>query len=276
MRNFVTSDWLVDNMDRNDLVICDVRYVLGDEEYGEREYSKGHIEGAVFIPMEELLTGVVEEHGGRHPLPDLDIFAENMRKLGIDDNKTVVAYDDGELAMAGRLWWMLRYIGMEKVYILKGGIKQWKDEKRALTGVKKSPEIGGKLTVDIRNDMIANVADVKDAVGKTDAVIVDSRTPDRYKGEVEPIDRIPGHIPSAVNYPWDLVVETFYQDQNFDLKSYYKEIENFDKIIVHCGSGITGTVNVMFMEEAGLDPILYLGGYSDWISYNENEVIREV
>lgn len=275
MKNFVTTKWLKDNLDKDNLLIFDVRYELGNEDYGEEEYDKGHIEGAIFVPMEDLLTGNVEIHGGRHPLPDMNKFVRNINDLGVDDVKTVVIYDDGELAMAGRLWWMLKYIGKEKVFLLKGGIKEWKDNDYGLSVDKVETSKGGELTLKIKNRMIANVDDVRGAMEKSDEIIVDSRTPDRYKGEIEPIDRIPGHIPTAVNYPWTELVENLGKIDTKKLEAHYSDLAQYKKIIVHCGSGITGTVNIMFMEEIGLEPVLYLGGYSDWISYDENKIVDE-
>ena len=275
MKNFVTTDWLKDNLKSENLVIFDVRYELGNEDYGQEEYDKGHIEGAVFVPMEDILTGEVKAHGGRHPLPDLNDFASNMERLGVDDGKTVVVYDDGELAMAGRLWWMLKYIGKTEVFILKGGIKEWKEKGYGVSIDRVKPVRGKVLTTSIDAEMIADVEDVRKAIARDDQVIVDSRTPDRYRGEIEPIDRIPGHIPSAVNYPWTELVEELGDIDHERLAAHYSGLGGYDRILVHCGSGITGTVNIMFMDEVGIEPVLYLGGYSDWISYEENEIVRE-
>ncbi|WP_409227939.1 sulfurtransferase [Gudongella sp. SC589] len=275
MKNFVTTDWLKDNLNGENIVVFDVRYQLGNEGYGLEEYKKGHIDGAVFVPMEDILTGEVREHGGRHPLPDLNDFTTNMKNLGVENGKIVVAYDDGELAMAGRLWWMLRYIGKDDVFILKGGISEWKEKGFGLSTKEVEPVKGVALTTRIKDEMIADVEDVRRAMGKDDQIIVDSRTPDRYRGEIEPIDRIPGHIPSAVNYPWTDLVDDIGAVDGEKLTAHYSRLGKYDKILVHCGSGITGTVNIMFMDEIGLQPVLYLGGYSDWISYEENEIVRE-
>ena len=275
MKNFVTTSWLKDNLNKGNLVVFDVRYQLGNEDYGLEEYGKGHIEGAIFVPMEGILTGEVKAHGGRHPLPDLNDFASNMEKFGVDDGKTVVVYDDGELAMAGRLWWMLKYIGKKEVFILKGGIKEWTEKGYGLSREKVEPARGGALTINKKPGMVADVEDVRKAIGDAGQVIVDSRTPDRYRGEIEPIDRIPGHIPTAVNYPWTELVEDLGDMDHEKLAAHYSDLGRYDRILVHCGSGITGTVNIMFMDEVGLEPVLYLGGYSDWISYEENEIVRE-
>lgn len=273
MNSIVTVDWLKDNLDKKELIIFDVRHSSDDINYGIREYKKGHIENAIFIPFEELLTGKAGEHGGRHPLPDIEDFARKMNKLGLDDESLVVIYDDGDLPMAGRLWFMLRYIGFQKAYVLLGGFKEWKAKDYPITT--EIPEIveGGKLSINIQKNMVVDMEEVKKAINDKNQVIVDSRSAERYRGEVETVDKIGGHIPNAVNYPWtDLA--SFYEDLNISkIKEHFKAIKDYDRIIVYCGSGITATVNILFMELVGLSPVLYVGSYSDWISYEDNEVV---
>lgn len=276
MKNMVTVDWLKNNLDKKKLVIFDVRHALDNDSYGMEEYKKGHIPNAIFIPFEEILAGDIGEHGGRHPLPDMKEFAYNMNKLGVDDESIVVAYDDGDLSMAGRLWFMLKYIGFQEAYVLLGGFKMWKSKNYPITT--EVPEIvkGGDLSFNLQENMVADVEDVKKAINNKNQVIVDSRVAERYRGEIEPIDKVPGHIPSAVNFPWTDLAR-FYEDYDESkIKEHYKDLAGYDKIIVHCGSGITATVNLLFMEAAGLSPIFYVGGYSDWISYEDNEVVKEI
>ena len=276
MKNLVSIDWLKRKMRGGDLALFDVRYKLGDEEYGRGEYDKGHIPGAIFIEMEDLLTGKVMDHGGRHPLPDMEVFRRAINELGVDDKVDVVVYDDGEIAMAGRLWFMLRYLGKENVYILDGGIKEWSSMGNELELQVVQAISRGALSANYKDDLVASVEDVKNAINNPKVAIIDSRTPDRYRGEIEPIDRVPGHIPNALNYPWPDLAEREEKWTKEELQDYYKDLIKFDDFIVHCGSGITGTVNLLFLEEAGLKARLYNGGYSDWISYPENEIVREV
>lgn len=273
MKNFKTVDWLKENFDRKDLIIFDVRYALDDEDYGKNAYKKDHIPKAIFIPLEETLTGEVKEHGGRHPLPNMEEFAKEMNELGLDDDSMAVVYDQGDLSMAGRLWWMLRYIGFKKVYVLLGGYEKWKSKDYPVNNHKPSIRKGNKLSVNIQKDLIADIDEVKETISNDKQVLVDSRTPERYKGEVEPMDRIPGHIPGAINLPWTELPKDEVDPEK--IKEHFKGLKDYDKLVVHCGSGITATVNLMFMEEVDLSPVLYLGGYSDWVSYDENEVIKE-
>ncbi len=221
------------------------------------------------------MTGEVGNHGGRHPLPDMEVFIAEMKKLGISDSSTIVIYDDGNLAMAGRLWWLLKYAGKDNVFLLEGGMKCWVENRLETTTDIPEPKQSTSLSLNLDKTMIAEIAEVKAATASKDIAIVDSRAYERYAGQVEPLDKLPGHIPTALNYPWmDLVDEGTIIDSK-DINEKFKPLKNYKEIIVHCGSGITGTVNALFMEEAGLKPKLYPGGYSDWVSYDENEVIKE-
>jgi thiosulfate/3-mercaptopyruvate sulfurtransferase len=273
MKNIISQEWLKNNISKEDLIILDTRAELNDPSYGLNEYNKGHIKGAQFVSMEEVMTGELREHGGRHPLPNMDEFIENMKDLGIEDNSTVVIYDDGDLAMAGRLWWILKYSGKNKVYVLEGGIKSWVENDLELTTeipkVKKSNSLTLKLTPSMEVDMDY----VKKVIIDKDIAIVDSRAYERYIGKIETVDKVAGHIPSALNYPWTNLVEDGIKPKE-ELEEYFKPLKDYKEVIVHCGSGITGTVNLMFMEEVGLKPKFYVGGYSDWISYEDNEIVE--
>ncbi len=276
MKHFITQIELVKQQSVNsDLILLDARAELSDASAGKRLYQKNHLENAQFISMEDTMTGKVDIHGGRHPLPDMNLFIEAMKKTGMKDSSTVVIYDDGSLAMAGRLWWMLKFAGKDHVYLLEGGMKKWVENKLEVTNSIKQPIIADSLSLNINYSLLANVNEVKKAVPLTDTAIVDSRAYERYSGQVEPLDTKPGHIPSAVNYPWTELVNDGQIIGREEAEEKFKALHDYDNIIVHCGSGITGTVNILFMEEVGLKPKLYLGGYSDWVSYEELDVIKE-
>lgn len=274
MKNIVSQEWLLENMSREDLIVLDTRAELGDLEYGIKEYEKGHIEGARFVSVEDIMTGEVGAHGGRHPLPNMEKFIDDMKKLGIRDGSTVVIYDDGDLAMAGRLWWMLKYIGFPKAYVLDGGIKLWTEKGLPVTTEIRKVKEGDRLSLNIDHSILVDIDYVKKAMEKESTAIVDARAAERYRGEVEPLDRIPGHIPNALNFPWMKLVERGRSMSKEEATVYFQPLKDYEEIIVHCGSGITGTVNYIFMEEIGLKPKFYLGGYSDWVSYEDNVVIK--
>lgn len=275
MKNFVDYKWLMENMDKDNLIILDARAGLKDPEEGLNAYKKGHIKGAQFVSLEEIMTGKVSTYGGRHPLPDLKEFTDHMMNLGVDDDSIVIIYDDGNIAMAGRLWWLLKYIGKEDVFILEGGISKWMDNNGEITT--KVPKINrsNSLSLNINKRMNVDMEYVKNATNSSTIAIVDARAYERYIGEVEPLDKIAGHIPKALNYPWMDLVKDGEIISLERLRDKFKSLNEYDEVIVHCGSGITGTVNYILMDEIGLSPRLYSGGYSDWISYEDNPVVTK-
>ncbi|MBL4937361.1 sulfurtransferase [Clostridium sp. YIM B02515] len=275
MSNFVKPDWLYEHIDDNNLVVVDCRADLYDRDYGKRCYEEGHIRNAVFLDVKKDLSGEVKEHGGRSPLPDIKILKFKLEAAGIGNDKIVVAYDEGALAGAERFWWILKYLGHEKVYVLNGGIKAWIRKGYELT--KEIPAAKhANFNVSLNKNIITDVFEVKDNMGKNDFVIVDSRAPERYRGEVEPIDKKAGHIPGAKNYYWKEVLNDKLEFKtDVELKKRFSELEKYEEIVLQCGSGIDGCGNFIAMDEIGFKPKLYVGSWSDWISYEENPIVKE-
>ena len=274
MKNFKSSEWLIENINKDNLVILDARAELNDSSAGLMQYKIGHIKRAQYVDLGDVMIGELEEHGGRHPLPPMGKFINNMRGLGIQNDSIIIVYDNGDLAMAGRLWWLLKYAGLEEVYVLEGGYDDWINSNLQITQEVIKPQKSSGLNLNIKGPMFAAIEDIKKAIESENIAIIDSRTYDRYSGEVEPLDTVAGHIPTALNYPWvDLIKEN--KKDISQLKKHFEELFQFNEILVHCGSGVTGTVNILFMEEIGLKPKLYAGGYSDWVSYKGNKVISK-
>ena len=269
MSKLISPKYLNDNLDK--YIILDCRFKLGDEHYGKKSYDLEHIPNAIFIDFEKNLSSEVKEHGGRHPLPKIDTFIENVEKLGISDSSDVLIYDDGDLAGSGRLWWLFKYIGKNNVFILNGGINSWKKENYLTTDKVPNLKSKAKLNIHIQDDILCDMNYVKSKIHDPKTILVDSRASERYLGLTEPVDRIPGHIPSAVNYPYTNSIINGSVVSNTELKENFKDLIDKD-IIVYCGSGVTGSVNVLLMEEIGLKPKLYAGSYSDWVSYLDNDV----
>jgi len=275
MKNIITAEWLKVHKKNKNLVIIDCRFDMANPEWGPAEYAKAHVKKAVYVNLEKDMTGTVGEHGGRHPLPDLNEFADKMKALGIGDNKAIVIYDDGGYPMASRLWFMLKYIGLNDVRIIDGGFDACKEKGIAITNAQTILKPAKQLTVRLRDEMICDVDHVRATINEEKSVLIDSRANPRYSGLEEPFDKIAGHIPNAQNYFWqETLIEGKMADKEF-LEKKFEALENYDEVIVHCGSGITGCVNMIAMEEAGIDSKLYLGSFSDWVSYEENEVITK-
>lgn len=266
-KTLVEPAWLVKHYNDDDLIIVDCRYNLMDSSEGRKKYLSGHLPGAYFLDMEEDLTGSKQEHGGRHPIPRQEDFAKSVSKVGIQDGRKAVAYDD-DLSGASRLWWLLNYFGHSNVYVLNGGISAWIDEGGKIT-TDLPKEANGRFEPRINRELLYDVDLVRDNNGGK--AIVDSRAPERYQGKTEPIDFKAGHIPGAVNI--------FYKD-TMEPQGKLKSKEELRRMysragtspVVYCGSGITSCVNVLGMAVIGIEAKLYSGSWSDWISYPDNEI----
>ena len=201
MNNIVNSSWLKDNLNNEKLVIVDTRFNLMDKEYGKRSYEFSHIKGAVRIDIETQLSSEVKEHGGRHPLPSIEELQKTFENIGISNDSIVVAYDEGDLSGPARLWWILKYLGHEKVYVLDGGINEF-----IKIGGEVSNEVPvitkGSLNININEYMKVDMEYVRNSINKDNIAIIDSRENVRYIGEFEPVDKKCGHIPSALNFFW--------------------------------------------------------------------------
>ena len=269
----VDVQWLSQHIDDLEVVVIDVRFSLSEPELGQKQYQLGHIPGAYYLDLNKDLSSAVLEHGGRHPLPNWDMFADKLNQLGIrsDVPTQVVIYDDSRFAFAARLWWMLRYLGHEQVAILDGGIKAW--ESAGLPLSKAVPEaVTGSFKPDIQEDWTVDIRMVRQRKDGLGVRVVDARSPERFRGEVEPIDPIAGSIPGAINAFWqDVSTEAGYLKSAEELADYWSVLNPMEKNIVYCGSGVTACVALFSMAVAG-HPMykLYPGGWSDWCSYLED------
>jgi thiosulfate/3-mercaptopyruvate sulfurtransferase len=265
--------WLESNYLNENVRIIDCRFKLGEPLYGIEAYKENHIPGAIYFDLEKELSGEVKKHGGRHPLPNIEDFIRKLEQSGIENNTTVIVYDDGEGAFAARCWWLLKYIGHNDAFILNGGYKGWKKQNLPVTDEVIAFSLK-KYHPQVQNDLIATVEEVrKISRQEREGVLIDSRARDRYLGLTEPIDKIPGHIPGAVNHEW---TEALDEGSFLPREEQQKRWEGLDRdmpIIVYCGSGVTATPNILSLWVAGYQNAkLYPGSYSDWISYEEHEV----
>ncbi|WP_100331362.1 sulfurtransferase [Bacillus xiapuensis] len=274
--NYIRSvEWLAACMDQPDVVIVDCRFHLMDPQAGEEAYKAGHIPNAFYADLERHLSGPEQTHGGRHPLPDVKQLQAVLESFGITERSTVVAYDQGEAMFAGRFWWLLSYIGHEKVYVLDGGFKAWKEQGLPVTQEIPPPALG-QLAINLQTDWLATLEEVKEAaLHGAPATLIDSRAAERYKGEVEPLDRVPGHIPSAQNYFFlDSLKEGYWKSPQQQMER-FRKLDRTKPVIVYCGSGVSATPNIIALKAAGFrDVKLYAGSYSDWSSYQELPVAK--
>ena len=278
MNNLVSAKWLKDNIDDENIVIIDCRFNLMDKEYGKKAYEKGHIKGAKRVDIETQLSSVVKEHGGRHPLPSIEELKNTFENIGISNDSIVISYDEGDLSGASRLWWILKYLGHDKVYVLDGGLEVFKDLGGEIS-TEDEKYTKGNLNINLQENMKVDMEYVRERLEDKNVVIVDSREYKRYIGEFEPVDKKAGHIPGAVNYFWMDIFEkdndkVFLKSEE-ELKKQFSELMDFNEVIVYCGSGITACPNSLALSEVGIKHKLYLGSFSDWISYDENRVEKK-
>lgn len=205
----VDAEWVARNLNHPDLVIVDCRFALGNTQLGRQQYNCGHLPGAFYLDLNQDLSGSAGRHGGRHPLPVLTDFVAKLEQIGGSHPKTaVVAYDDSRGAFASRLWWLLRYLGHSSVAVLQGGFSEWQDKGLPITVDKPTPVAqGGNLIARPQEDWILTYTQLQEWQQHGDGVLVDARSPEHFRGEVEPIDPVAGSIPGAVNYFWQEVVD---------------------------------------------------------------------
>lgn len=250
-------------------VLLDVRWQLslakaaGAPAFDARaEYAAGHIPGAVFVDLDRELAGR-PGGSGRHPLPDLEEFGAAMRRAGVSAHRPVVVYDGGQGWAAARAWWLLRWTGHPDVRVLDGGLPSWEGEL--------STRVPDRAEGDFRPDPAATGlldADGAAALART-GVLLDARAGERYRGEVEPIDRVGGHIPGAVSAP---TTENVGPDGRFlpaaELRDRFKAlgVAADAEVGVYCGSGVSGAHEVLALAVAGIPAALYVGSWSEWSS----------
>ncbi|MBB6633225.1 sulfurtransferase [Cohnella thailandensis] len=275
MKHVVSRKWLLARLYESDLVIVDCRFVMGQPDAGRAAYEESHIPGAVYLDLERDLSAPVEEdgQGGRHPLPDAAELAGRLSRVGIGNDSRVVAYDDQGGAMASRLWWLLRYLGHENVFVLDEGFSAWKKGGYPVNADQKVL-IPSTFLATVQHSMLVEMEEVQESLGGEERVLVDSREAPRYRGEVEPLDKKAGHIPGARNKFWKGVLQ---EDGSFKspeaLAEHFADLPRDKELVVYCGSGVTATPNVLALSEAGFEKVkLYAGSWSDWISYAANPI----
>jgi thiosulfate/3-mercaptopyruvate sulfurtransferase len=261
---------LAEHLAAPSLAIVDCRFDLKDTGAGERAYDASHIPGAVYAHVDRDLSGEKSGTNGRHPLPEVDAFVATLGRLGIDASTQVVVYDQDSGGFASRLWWMLRWLGHDHVALLNGGFAKWSAEGRpTAAGVERRPP--RVFVPHLQPQMTASASDVARFVGNKDWRLLDARAPERFRGEVEPVDKVAGHIPGAINVPF---LDNLGAGGTFkpaaELARQFRDATGSvpaDHVVVYCGSGVTACQNLLAMEQAGLHGArLYPGSWSEWSS----------
>ena len=272
----ISCEELARHLDDPEWRVFDCRHQLSDVGYGEKAYAQGHLPGAVFMHLDRDLSGPMNGRNGRHPLPDPQLLAGKMGAAGVGRQTQVVVYDDDGGMYAVRLWWLLRWMGHDRVAVLDGSIRLWISQGRPLTtDVPKC--IPALFKVELR-DWVVTYDELAAKMDANDFCLIDARGPDRFRGENETMDPVGGHIPGARN--------RFFRD-NLDAGAFRPAAElrqeylgvlagvEPSQAVMYCGSGVTACHDLLAMEIAGLSGArLYAGSWSEWCANPRRPVAR--
>lgn len=249
--------------------IIDCQFDLKDKQLGYNNYKIEHIPGAIYANLDIDLSSPVTDLSGRHPLPAPEKISQKFGQWGINSSTQVVVYDNVYGSYAARLWWLLKWMGHENVAVLNGGLQYWKSMDYPLSQdipVPKSTSFQSKPN----KQMLVDAREILQLLPGSQIALIDVRDPERFSGKVEPIDKVAGHIPGAVNIPWktNLDRQGLYLDPAELLLHYEKFIENYksDNLVFMCGSGVTACHSLVALHSLGItDAKLYPGSWSEWI-----------
>ncbi|MDD0844193.1 sulfurtransferase [Pseudomonas sp. Gutcm_11s] len=272
LAQLITAERLHTSLDQANLVILDCRFALDDPTHGTRSYAEGHIPGARFADLEhDLSSAKIKGVTGRHPLPQPDALIARLRAWGVDNDSDVVLYDDGPGAFAARAWWLLTWLGKrDGVCILDGGFKAWKEAGLPLTDQLPANQ-PGDFTGQADTALLLSAAQLQQRLGRAEMTLLDARALPRFRGEVEPLDPVAGHIPGA---QCAVFTDNLGGDGRFLpaelLRARFDALRGarpVEELVAYCGSGVTACHNLFAMSLAGypLAP-LYAGSWSEWIT----------
>jgi thiosulfate/3-mercaptopyruvate sulfurtransferase len=263
----VSTDLLAEHLG-DGWVVIDCRFDLGQELWGLEQYRAAHIPGAVYASLAHDLSGAPTGRNGRHPLPPVEVLAATFSRLGVGPDTQVVAYDQDTGMYASRLWWTLRYLGHDAVAVLDGGWAKWQREGRPVTPGDET-KVATPFRARPRDEMRLAVEDVERLVGAAGVTLIDARGPERFEGQSEPLDRVAGHLPGAVNHyykqnvaPDGTLLPAATIRRNFEAQ--LKGASPAD-VVMYCGSGVSACHNLLAMEHVGISGVrLYPGSWSEW------------
>jgi len=273
----ISTEALARHIDDPTFVIVDCRHELTDPDAGGKAYRSGHLPGAAFMHLDRDLSGAKTGRNGRHPLPEVAALAATFGRAGIDGTRQVIAYDQSSGVWASRLWWLLRWLGHDAAAVLDGGLERWRAENRPLTTALPVP----RATAFVPKPAAATASadEILRHLGDDGLLVLDARAAERYRGDVEPIDPVAGHIPGARSRPY---TENLGRDGTFkspaELRAEFAALlkDTAPAAVVHqCGSGVTACHNALAMTIAGLTGSrLYPGSWSEWVAEPSHPVAR--
>ncbi len=281
MTTHLSAAELLARLDDPNWRVVDCRFNLMRPQAGRDAYEAGHIPGAVYADLNTDLAAPVADDGagGRHPLPDPARFGQLVASWGVGPESTVVVYDDVGNALAARLWWLLRWVGHKAVVVLDGGVSAWTEAGGPLSTDTPTPA-PGQFVARAGSMPVIDVAGVEAQLATGKLMLLDARAPERFAGRSEPIDRVGGHVPGAINAPFqdNLGADKCLRSTE-ELQAYYRAIigdRPIESVACMCGSGVTACHTLLALETAGLSgAALYVGSWSDWSSSEQRPVAGE-
>ncbi|MFO0232506.1 MAG: sulfurtransferase, partial [Burkholderiales bacterium] len=264
----IAVDELAEHIDR--CLVVDSRHDLTDPAAGRRQWTEAHVPGAVFVSLDEQLSVAKNGRNGRHPMPSREQVRDVLASIGLSDDTQLVVYDGGN-GMAGRLWWMAKWIGHDAVAVLDGGMAAWRKAGYPVAADAPAPRTPGRLALRAPLATLADADETGRAARDASRLVVDARPAERYRGEIEPMDPVAGHIPGALSRPWSLNVR---EDGRFKpapvLRAEFDALlagREPSAVVNSCGSGVSACINLLAMAHAGLPgAALYGGSWSEWVS----------
>lgn len=261
----VSAAWLRQRLGDPGLLVVDCRYRLGEPGAGEELWREGHIPGAAFMDVDRDLAAEPGERG-RHPLPEPDDFGAAARRAGIGAGTLVIAYDEAAEGGAARLWWLLRHFGHDRVSVLDGGLRGWREDGGPLEAGTE-PASGAERATFVVRPRHGDTREAEELAGAPQGALLDARAPERYRGEVEPIDPVAGRIPGAANLPFSELAPggRFLAPDELRARFEAAGASPGRELVAYCGSGVTACVLLLAAEVAGLSGgRLYPGSWSEW------------
>jgi len=272
MTHFTTlidTNTLSEQISRDDLTLFDCRFDLGNVSWGETEYARAHLPGALYLHLDRDLSSPITADSGRHPLPDPEPFAARLAALGVGPESQIVAYDQGNAAYAARLWWLARWIGLRNVAVLDGGIAAWRAAGLPLETAVRTPAPRA-LAVSLATNAWVSSETVDELRVRAGNLLIDARGAERFAGRNETLDPVAGHVPGARNRPF---LDNLGADGRFlpaeQLRQRFGVLLGSvppTGVVAMCGSGVTACHNLLALEHAGFHGArLYAGSWSEWI-----------
>ena len=278
MGQLVSTEWLAEHLDDSDLVIADVRWVHQNSNAAYASYLNGHIPGAVFVDVDADLSEVGDYSKGRHPLPAPADLVSRLARKGIGKGVRVVATEEESFKVAARLWWLLRWIGVDNVMVLDGGFAKWKAEGRAIEAHQTKRAPVRPFDIRLREELMIDADEVLHRM-TNGGLLFDARAPERYRGEVEALDKRAGHIQGAGNIPLASLLNgnpPRLQSRD-ELRTLFEShgISDGKAVAAYCGSGVTACQLLWALDCAGFQNLqLYPGSWSEWIELHPEAGVK--